>query len=280
MPNSPERRRELAGFLRGRRERLSPQAAGLPPGGRRRTPGLRREEVAVLAGVSPTWYTFLEQGRDVRASVQVLEALARSLQLDAGERTHLFLLAHGEHPPLAVPEVETVDPALASLLALLEPNPAYVTGRRWDVLAANRPGRALFTDWFARPPGERNILLYMFTDPAARERLVDWTGEAQALLARFRAAAGRYVEDPAFVELISHLRNASPEFRQWWSRHDVKTRNSGTKVLHHPATGRMTLTHTVLHTAEAPEQKLVVYYAEPGSQDAERLAHLLPRERP
>jgi transcriptional regulator with XRE-family HTH domain len=108
MPNSPERRRELADFLRGRRERLSPEAAGLPPGGRRRTPGLRREEVAVLAGVSPTWYTFLEQGRDVRASVQVLEALARTLRLDAGERTHPFLLAYGERPPLVMPDVETV----------------------------------------------------------------------------------------------------------------------------------------------------------------------------
>jgi hypothetical protein len=204
----------------------------------------------------------------------VLEALARSLQLDAGERTHLFLLAHGEPPPLAMPTVETVDPALEPLLALLEPNPAYVTGRRWDVLAANRPGRALFTDWFARPPGERNVLVYMFTDPGARERLVDWADEARALLARFRTAAGRYVEDPAFVELISRLREASPEFREWWPRHDVRTRESGTKVLHHPATGRMTLTHTVLHTPEAPEQKLVVYYAEPGSQAAERLARL------
>jgi transcriptional regulator with XRE-family HTH domain len=274
MPNSEERRRELGDFLRGRRERLTPEKAGLPSGGRRRTRGLRREEVAILAGVSPTWYTFMEQARDVRASVQVLESLARALQLDAGERTHLFLLAHGEAPPLLSLEVETVDRALAQLLALLEPNPAYVTGRRWDVLAANRPGRALYTDWLALPTDRRNVLLWTFTASEARERLVEWEAEAQALLARFRTASGRYVEDPGFVSLIAELHEASAEFRDWWPRHDVKTRESGIKLIHHPSTGRMTLTHTVLHAAEAPEQKLVVYYPEPDTEDAARLTRL------
>ena len=276
MPGSRERRAELSDFLRGRRERLTPEAAGLAPGnGRRRTQGLRREEVAVLADVSPAWYTFLEQGRDVRASPQVLDALARALHLDPAERTHLFLLARGEAPPLAGPDIETVVPALAAMLGLLEPNPAYVTGRRWDVLAANRPARALFADWPARPADQRNMLTWVFTDPAARAVLVDWEQEARALLGRFRTAAARYVEDPAFTDLIDTLQAASAEFRTWWPLHDVVGRGSGNKVMTHPRIGRVTLTHTVLNAAENAEQKLVVYYPEPGSPDAARLRELV-----
>ncbi|MBR7837661.1 helix-turn-helix domain-containing protein [Actinospica durhamensis] len=276
MPGSRERRAELSDFLRGRRERLSPQQVGLAPGnGRRRTQGLRREEVAVLADVSPAWYTFLEQGRDVRASPQVLEALARALRLDPAERAHLFLLARSEAPPQAGAQSETVLPALAALLGLLEPNPAFVTGRRWDVLDANRPARELFTDWLARPADQRNMLTWVFTEPRAREVLVDWEQEARALLGRFRAAAGRYVEDPAFTDLIDTLQAASAEFRTWWARHDVIDRGSGSKAMAHPRIGRVTLNHTALNAAENAEQRLVVYYAEPGSPDAARLRELL-----
>lgn len=204
----------------------------------------------------------------------MLESLCTALRLDPSERTHLFLLARGEQPPLRTPPVETVDPAVAAMLPLLTPNPAYVTGRRWDVLAANLPARALFTDWFARPPEQRNLLLWVFTEAEARRRLVEWEKEAQALLARFRTASARHLEDPRFVDLIETLRRRSPEFHAWWPRHDVRGRTSGVKLIDHPRAGRMTLTHTVLHADEAPEQKLVVYYAEPGSVDATRLRTL------
>jgi transcriptional regulator with XRE-family HTH domain len=247
--------RELADLLRSRRGRLQPGDVGLPAGARRRTRGLRREEVAQLAAISTTYYTFLEQGRDVNPSRQVLDALARALRLSPAERAHLHELAHGHQPPAARQADEVLAPAVAALVDRLNPHPTYVTGRRFDVLAANRAARALWTDWPALPPQERNMLWWTFTDPAARSILVEWETEASALLARFRAAADRHPDEPEFANLIQRLQAASAEARAWWPRHDVVALSSGIKRLHHPLRGDLDLQHVVLQLADDPEQK-------------------------
>jgi transcriptional regulator with XRE-family HTH domain len=259
------RAHELADFLRTRRARLRPADVGLPEAPRRRTPGLRREEVAQLAAISTTYYTFLEQGREVRPSRQVLDALAGALRLNAPERGHLYELAEGppERAAGAAGQVaEAAAPGLAELVNRLDPGPAYVTGRYWDVLAANRAARALWTDWPALPPGERNLLWWMITAPAAREVFAEWEKEASAQLGRFRAAAARHPADPRFAELAGALRAASPEARAWWSRHEIAPLGSGAKLLRHPDLGDLELRHTVLQSADDPEQKLVAFTAD------------------
>lgn len=258
--------RELADLLRSRRDRLQPADVGLPTGARRRTRGLRREEVAQLAAISTTYYTFLEQGRDLRPSRQVLDALARALQLSATERAHLHQIAHGTPSALPAPTTEVLAPAVAALVDRLDPHPTYVTGRRFDVLAANRAARALWADWPALPPAERNMLWWTFTDPAARVILIDWEVEASALLARFRAAADRHPDEPEFAALANRLQDASPEARAWWPRHEIVALGSGTKRLHHPLLGPLNLTHVVLQIADDPEQKLVAFTADPPDQ--------------
>ncbi len=172
--NGSKRRDELADFLRTRRAALQPGDVGLPNGGRRRTAGLRREEVAQLAGVGVTWYTWLEQGRDVRASLDVLEALARALRLTATERTHLLLLGRGEEPPPPKSPAERVSPTLKRMMKSLDPNPAFVLGRRWDYLAWNRAACAVFGDFEKVPRGARNHVWLTFMDPARRELWLDW----------------------------------------------------------------------------------------------------------
>ncbi len=267
------RSRELADLLRSRRERLQPADVGLSAGARRRTRGLRREEVAQLAAISTTYYTFLEQGRDVHPSRQVLDALARALRLAPAERAHLHELAHGHQTPEPPQPDEILAPAVAALVDRLDPHPTYVTGRRFDVLAANRAARALWTDWPALPPQERNMLWWIFTVPAARTILIDWEAEASALLARFRAAADRHPSEPEFAALIQRLQAASAEAKAWWPRHDVVALSSGTKRLHHPVLGDLELEHVVLQLADDPEQKLVTFTADGTHQ--QRIAQLI-----
>jgi transcriptional regulator with XRE-family HTH domain len=269
---SPRPRGEFADLLRSRRDRLAPADVGLPAGARRRTAGLRREEVALLAGVSTTYYTFLEQGRDVRPSRQVLTALAAALRLSSAERAHLFQLAGATPPADAAARAEAVPPTVSAMVARLDPWPAYLKGGRWDVLAANRAARALFADFPARAPGDRNLLWWMFTDPAARKVYVHWEQEASAMLARFRAAAARRPGDPDFTGLIDRLHQASPEIRDWWPRHDVLPVGGGTKRLHHPAIGDVTFEHAVLQVADHPEQTLVCFCG--GDVSESRLAEL------
>jgi 8-oxo-dGTP pyrophosphatase MutT (NUDIX family)/transcriptional regulator with XRE-family HTH domain len=267
------RARELADLLRSRRDRLQPSDVGLPTGQRRRTKGLRREEVAQLAGVSTTYYTFLEQGRDLRPSWEVLEAIARALRLGPAERAHLHTLGSSTRRTPPPPAAETLPEAVSALVDRMDPYPTYVTGRHWDVLASNRAARLLWTDWPALPLQDRNMLWWIFTDPAARSILAEWEAEALAQLARFKAAADRRPDDPSFTALIERLRNASPEFRASWPRHDVAQLASGTKRLRHPVLGEMTFTHVVLTLADDPEQKLVTFAA--SDQDQDRIAALL-----
>jgi transcriptional regulator with XRE-family HTH domain len=245
----------LGQLLRSRRERLTPAEAGLVTGGRRRTAGLRREEVAMLANVSATYYTFLEQGRPVRPSAQVLDSLASALRMSAAERRYLHVLAHGpDGEGTASPE--QVDPAVADLVRRMDPYPTLVKGRRWDVLAANAAARELFTDW---DQGERNLVRWMFTADRAREVYLEWEPEARAMLGRFRLAAARYPDDPGVSGLIAELRRDSPHVRDWWPRHDVTALGSGTKKLRHPRLGPVEYAHVVLQVADHPDQTLVTY---------------------
>ena len=262
----------LGQLLRSRRERLVPADVGLPAGlsaGRRRTAGLRREEVAMLANLSVTYYTFLEQGRPVRPSGQVLDALASALRMSAAERRYLYVLAYGpgdaSDPALgaragsAPPEL--LDPAVADLVQRLEPFPTVVKGRRWDVLAANPAARELFADWaVAASPGERNLVRWMFTAGHAREVYLEWEPEARAMLGRFRLSAARYPGDPDVRALIAELQRDSEHVRDWWPRHDVAPiGGTGPKKLRHPRLGATEYSYVVLQVADQPEQNLVTY---------------------
>jgi transcriptional regulator with XRE-family HTH domain len=272
------RREELADFLRSRRASLQPADVGLPNGGRRRTPGLRREEVAQLAGVGTTWYTWLEQGRDVRASLDVLEAIARALRLAPAERTHLMLLGRGEEPPPCKLPAERVSPTLRRLVANLGANPAFVLGRRWDYLAWNDAATALFGDLARVPRGARNHAWLTFMDPRRRELMVDWERGSRLLVAKFRADSARYLGDPQFEQLIAALRQSSPEFCRAWKRHEVARGGEGRKELRHPEAGTLVFSHAVFHPSEAPEQRLILYSPLPDEDTPAKLARLLGSE--
>ncbi len=216
-----ERNRELAAFLRSRRERITPENAGLPGGYRRRTAGLRREEVAQLSGVGVTWYTWLEQGRPIRASVQVLEAVARTLQLDPIERRHLFRLAEvpdTTHPDESGPVLR---PQIQVVLDGLNPLPASVVTERFDVLAWNPAYEVLFPRMLQAPPEERNTLLYLFAGPECCSAVENRADQRAALVAQLRAAYGHHVGDPAWTGFIRRMEAASPEFAAMWATQDV-----------------------------------------------------------
>jgi len=256
--------RALGQFLRSRRERLVPGDVGLPAGSRRRAAGLRREEVALLANLSATYYTFLEQGRSVRPSPQVLDAMAAALRMSAAERDYLHVLAYGPDEDrtaaaaVAAPP-EQIDRGVADLVQRLDPFPTFVKGRRWDVLVSNPAARELFTDWEAQPAGQRNLVRWMFTTDRARQVYLDWEAEARAMLGRFRLAAARHPHDPDFTALIAELRRDSDHVRDWWPRHDVTAVGSGSKKLLHPRLGPVEYSHVVLQIADNPGQTLVTY---------------------
>jgi transcriptional regulator with XRE-family HTH domain len=273
--SSELRRAELAHFLRGRRAAIKPEDVGLPNGGRRRTPGLRREEVAQLAGVGATWYTWLEQGRDVRASLDVLEALARALRLTQAERTHLVLLGRGEEPPPCKTPAERASPTLRRLIENLGANPAYIIGRRWDYLAWNDAATVLLGDFGSVPRGQRNHAWLTFADPARRELFTDWERSSRLLVAKFRADSARHLGDPEFESLISALLGFSPEFARAWERHEVSHTGEGRKELRHPVAGTMVFSHAVFHPGEAVEQRLVLYTPLPEHETPAKLAGLL-----
>ncbi len=220
----------------------------------------------MLAAISPTYYAFLEQGRGVRPSRAVLDALSAALVLEPAQRDYIHALVHGGPPPPdGQGSIEILAPGVAELVDRLDPHPTYVTGRSWDVLASNRAARALWTDWPALPPPERNLLAWMFT-PAAQEVFVEWESEARAQLARFRGAAARHPGDPAFADLIERLHATSPDVRAWWPRQDVAPLGSGRKRLRHPQLGEIELRHVVLQVADEPEQKLVTFAPDPAQE--------------
>ncbi|RSM85524.1 XRE family transcriptional regulator [Kibdelosporangium aridum] len=250
----PDSRRELGVFLRSRRARLAPADVGLPRTGRRRTPGLRREELALLAGMSATWYTYLEQGRDIRPSDQVLEALATALRLDRDERDHLFHLAGHAPAPSAR---ERLAPEVAAVPMLLQPNPAYIIDATYDVLSHNQAAEDLFPNLVS--DRRANFVRWVFAEPVAKEILIDWEPEARGLLARFRALSARNPADQRFSRLVDELHEASPQVREWWPQYDVRTRRSGRKRLRRPDGEPAVFAYTAFHLAEQPDQTLVIY---------------------
>ena len=247
---------ELADFLRSRRERLNPKTVGLAQGRRRRTPGLRREEVAELAGIGVDWYIRLDQGRSVSPSVTTVDALARALRLSKAEHGHLRALTRsGERRAFVC---ETVPDPLRRMVESLD-QPAYITGRRWDVLAWNEAADEVFA--FSRlPEAERNILLSVFTRPASRRLFGPaWAEEARRILAMFRPTHDLWAGDPAFSDLLQRLRDGSPEFTEWWGRHDIRQAAGGIKRLKHPKKGWLAFEHASFQANDDPALKLIIY---------------------
>ncbi|MER5974271.1 helix-turn-helix transcriptional regulator [Streptomyces sp. NPDC002055] len=246
---------ELGAFLRSRRERLAPADVGLPETPGRRTPGLRRTEVAGLAGISTSWYTWLEQGR-VRTSEQVLRAVATALRLDPAERAHVlsFLAAH--RPPAAAPT--WVSRNLHSLVRAMAPHPAVVLDPHWDLLAWNDAYAALLTDPARLRPGERNLLWLVFHWPAARTLLADWEQDARALLGQFRARAARSPQDPRFAELIGTLL-ADPDAARWYRRRETSGFHPAVRHFRHPTAGDLRLRYVKLAAVDEPGHHFLAY---------------------
>jgi transcriptional regulator with XRE-family HTH domain len=255
---STVRREELAQFLRSRRARLTPSAVGLPPGIRRRTPGLRREEVAQLAGVGVTWYTWLEQGRPINASVQILDAIARTLRLDRAEREHLYHLADVPQ----VPEADTTAPLpgeVQQILDQLVPVPAAVYNGKYDVLAWNDAYAWLFPEVNVWPAAERNALWQLFTTPDCCACIVNKSAELPQMVATFRAAFGRHVGEPAWTGFVQRLSQVSDDFARMWATHDVAGPGVRTKMFQNVAGGLLRTVATSLAISAAPEARMVVY---------------------
>jgi transcriptional regulator with XRE-family HTH domain len=266
---------KLGDYLRVRRERLRPDEVGLPAGARRRVPGLRREEVALLAGISAEYYLRLEQGRDRHPSEQVLDGLARALQLDADAETYLHELASsGRTPRRRPPRPERVSPSVQSLIDNWTTTPAFVQGRLMTVLAANAMAVAL-SPFFA--PGA-NLLRAAFLEPEVREFFRDWDEMTAKIVAHLRSVVGAGIVDPRLAELIGELSLSSERFRMLWARQDVRLRTSGITGLLHPQVGPLDLHYEELELPGAPDQMLSTYHAAPGSPSYERLqllAHLM-----
>jgi transcriptional regulator with XRE-family HTH domain len=250
------RRIEFGDFLRSRREKLSPKAVGLPPGRRRRTAGLRREEVAELAGIGVDWYIRLEQGRTVSPSATTIDALARALRLSKAEHAHLRALARAGDRRAFV--IERVPDAIRRMVEGLDV-PAYVTGQRWDLLLWNAAAADVFGfDRFGA--GDRNILLHMLTHKAARKLFgMSWADEAKRMVEQFRVAYDVWAGDAAFTELVDLLRTGSPEFVSWWEAHEVRGTSSGRKRLSHPAKGALQFEYSSFQANDDPALKLVIY---------------------
>jgi transcription regulator MmyB-like protein/helix-turn-helix protein len=264
------RRRELAGFLRSRRERLSPEQLGLPEYGRRRTPGLRREEVAQHAGVGVTWYTWLEQARDINVSEQVLDAIARTLLLDPHERGHLFTLA-GSPLTQVGPDTIPVSEAVQQLLTKLDPYPACVTNSRFDLLAYNHAYTVVVGDLDALPFDQRNSMWLLFTSPTMRESLPKWEKASRHMVAQYRAAMADHVGESVWKCLVRRLQNVSPEFTALWNRHDVAAPENLTKLLRHPELGQLQFTYTNLWLSQKMGVRLVTYTPDNPETEAKLL---------
>lgn len=252
------RRPELASFLRSRRARITPADVGMPPGPRRRTPGLRREEVAQLSGVGVTWYTWLEQGRPINASPQVLDAVARTLRLDAMEREHLYHLAEVAYAPEPAAAARSVGPEVLGILTALD-LPAAVYNARYDVLAANELYERMFPALGHAEPHERNVLWQLFSARACCCAMVNRDEELPVLVATFRGAYGRHVGEPSWESLIRSLSEISEDFAAMWRRGDVAPPGSRVKVVQHASVGELRCVSTSLSVTGMPETRIVVY---------------------
>jgi transcriptional regulator with XRE-family HTH domain len=255
--SAPPRRAALGEFLKARRAALSPDDFGLPPGFRRRTAGLRREEVALLAGVGVTWYTWLEQGRSINVSAQVLDAVARTLRLNVVEREHLYQLAEATPRYPAAPG--TVSEAVYEMLAALDPLPAALNNGRFDVIAKNAAWADLFTSWHNLPCVHGNSLWCVFAEPNRRQEFVNYEQEAPHLVARLRAEYAKHVGEPEWEEDIRRLEEHSPDFAELWARHEVAGPAERVRQFVHPDVGLLTLVNTELGVPAEGDLRMSVY---------------------
>ncbi len=275
---SGEQRQELAAFLKAKRQGLRPGDVGLPAGVKhRRTPGLRREEVAQRAGIDASWYTKLEQGQQIRLSPKALHGIAAALTLTPAEREYLFSLARADLLPVTPSPRDTVSATLQAVLDAQGDNPAYITDARLNLLAWNQAAVDVFGafgNFHRMPPEERNILWLIFTDNS-RSLLVDWERHAKRLLAQFRDASRHFVNDPWFAPFIDKLKQASPEFTEWWTRYDVERVQETEKLVDHPAVGQLVLKQTVLQVVDdSPGLFMIVYTPGPDTDTADKLQKL------
>ncbi|MFJ3531695.1 MULTISPECIES: helix-turn-helix transcriptional regulator [unclassified Streptomyces] len=268
-----DQRAELSEFLRIRRARLKPEDVGLPNVGRtRRVPGLRREELAQLAGVSVAYYTRLEQGNSGNVSGEVLDAIARALRLSDTEHAHLTHLASPKtKKKRAATRPQRLRAELQYLIDAMDRVPAYVLGRRMEILASNRMARALLGDETTLPPEERNMARIVFLDPNSRDLYVDWECKAVELVSALRLCAGCWPDDPLLSALVGELSVKSEEFRTLWAAHTVREKGHGTKRLHHPLVGDLTLSYETLKLPADQDMSLVTFHATPGSASEESM---------
>ena len=282
---SDERRRAIADFLKARRMRRQPEELGLPRGRRRRTPGLRREEVAAAAGVSAEWYTWLEQAREVRPSAQVLTRIGAALRLEPNENRHLLTLggyavpASGSDSPWSV----SVSLRLQRLIDQIEYGPAWVFGERWDIVAWNRAASVIHGDLTTLQGIERNGLYQIFLGERMRSILVDWEAHARRCVAKLRTTYASRVDDPWFNELVTLLRTRSEEFERWWTENDVAgATQEGVKHYEHPEAGRLVFDYSVLEVLDErmSSLRLVAYVPAPGTGTREKMEALLAAEEP
>lgn len=275
-----DNRAEVRDFLVSRRAHVSPQQAGLPSGGDRRVPGLRRTEVALLAGVSVEYYTRLERGNLAGASDGVLEAVAQALRLDEAERAHLFDLARAANGGSVTRRRSrgsrslTLRPGLQAALDAITTGPAFVRNGRMDLLGTNLLGRAFYDEAYAMGDQVPNLARFVFLAPAARDFYFNWSDAADGNVALLRAEAGVVPDDKALHDLVGELSTKSDEFRTRWGAHDVRRHGTGVKNFHHPLVGDLHLTYEGLEVTEDPGLQLLIYTAEPASPTAERLALL------
>jgi len=255
------RRKELGEFIQMLRNRSQPADFGFASGSRRRTAGLRREEMAQLIGISPTWYTWIEQGREVNVSAEVLDNLAQSLKLTRSERAYLFEMADRRDPQSGNQEDDDAAPVFASLLGEIR-IPAYIMGRYWDVLGWNSPAAELFAGWLDTPRSEEapapNMLRFVFLRPETRAFLVDWEIRARRITAEFRADCRTRLDEPALLRLIAELSASSKDFERFWKQHDVLERQGGERRFQHPLRGSICYQQTTLRPVEQEHIKLVM----------------------
>ncbi|WP_345613713.1 helix-turn-helix transcriptional regulator, partial [Pseudonocardia adelaidensis] len=271
-----QRRRELGEFLKARRQQIVRSELGLPPTGRRSALGLRREEISYLSGVSITWYTWLEQGRQIKPSRQVLEAIARTLRLSVTEQAYILSLAgHSAPEPAPEPPPQTTLSHVQRLLDALARHPAYAMAPDWTVVGWNAAYEALYPNVATAPPADRNLLWLVFTDPHLRELMADWDDTSRRLLARFRAQAGPRLGHPSFSRVVKRLLEASEAFRTGWENHDIEGFTPRERLFRHPAVGDLHMEQHILAPSDHPDLQVVIYTPVQTTDTPARLRRLV-----
>lgn len=275
MDNPKQRYKELGDFLKTRRAKILPSQVGLPEGTRRRTPGLRREEVSLLSGIGLTWYTWMEQGRPIAISPQVLESLARTLMLDKQETIHLYTLAQITQPTSYQLNNDTVNPMLQHVLDDLEFSPANILDSRWNVIAWNRAAAKIMFDYSKINVSKRNLLRIMFTNEEFRKIITDWKSAAQRMIAGFRKDYGKFVGDPWIEDFVDELRIESAEFNSWWPMYNVHIEEEIFKTINHSVLGQLKFESTSYLVLSDNNLRLTIHTPLPGSDTKEKIKQFL-----